>query len=77
MNRTGTDASPAVLVHDKSAVISWPPISPFSDHLPVVCLGCKTGNVYGSIPPAQKCLTQETDSLGCTARLLTWPGASG
>lgn len=60
MNRTGTDASPAVLVHDKSAIISWPPISPFSDHLPVVCLGCKTGNVYGSIPPAQKCLTQET-----------------
>lgn len=42
MAETGTGIPPAVLVHDKSAIISWSDLSPFSDHLPLAWLGCVT-----------------------------------
>lgn len=67
MNMTCTDVSPAVPVCDKSAIISWSTINPFSDRLPLARLGCVTCNTkceYGSAPLAQKGLAREAGQSG-------------
>lgn len=75
---TCTDVSPAVLVCDKSAIISWSPINTFSDHLPA--RAASPGKLNASmevLPLCRRVLHVMWGRLGSMSFLLTWPGASG
>lgn len=77
---TCTDVPPAVLVCDKSAIISWSPVNPFSDHLPLAWPAASPAklNVSMEVPPLRRrVLRVKLSSLGFMSFLLSWLGPSG